>query len=144
MKPLLSLTLAAALIAGAAQAHHGFTGRYDRSTPIFLNGAVTQADFGYPHAVIGLNLSAGSAPQALVDEFGPGLVSMDSGMVTVELPPVRQFNALEARVAVGDTIQMVVLRNCEAPHQLRAQWINPADDQPVLRSSRWQEEVAAC
>lgn len=143
MKKAALLALIPALIAGTAMAHHGFTGRYDRSTPIYLTGEVTRADFGYPHAEITLRLTDGSAPQAALTEF-PGLVTMTEGEVTVELPPVRIFNALDGRVRVGEPVEMVVLRNCEAPHQLRAQWVDPADGEPVLRASRLQEEVDGC
>lgn len=143
MKKLTALLLAT-LIAGAAQTHHGFTGRYDSSKPIFLSGKVAKADFGYPHATIELNVSGGTAPQEVTKEFGSGLTAINKGKVKVELPPVREFNSLNKRVKVGDTIQMVVLRNCESPHQLRAQWINPADKRAVLRSGRWQTEVNGC
>ncbi len=55
-------TLALLLLAGAAAAHHGFTGRYDRSQPVWIEGTVIAANFGYPHAVLTLLPDQGARP----------------------------------------------------------------------------------
>ena len=39
---------------------------------------------------------------------------------------------------------MVVLRNCDPPHQLRAQFVAPAQGDPVLRVGKAQQEVTRC
>jgi hypothetical protein len=141
--PLFAATLTVAL---PALAHHGFTGRYDTTTPLYLQGEVTSAVWGFPHAVLEVTLAADAAiPAVLADTFGAGLVPLtDADTVTVEFPPVAEFNNLEDRIASGDSISMVVLRNCDPPNQLRAQWVAPAEGEPVLRSRVWQDEVAGC
>ena len=40
----------------AVLAHHGFGGRYDRAAPIYLEGFVETAHFGYPHAELTLRI----------------------------------------------------------------------------------------
>ena len=149
------LLIAAALaLARPALAHHGFTGRYDTTTPLYLQGEVTSAVWGYPHAVLEVTLAADAAiPAGLADTFGAGLAPLtdtdtdtdtDTETVTVEFPPVAEFNDLEDRIASGDSIAMVVLRNCDLPNQLRAQWVAPSQGEPVSRSRAWQDEVAGC
>lgn len=141
------LLIAAALaLALPALAHHGFTGRYDTTTPLYLQGEVTSAVWGYPHAVLEMTLAAdATVPAGLADTFGAGLAPLtDADTVTVEFPPVAEFNDLEDRIASGDSIAMVVLRNCDPPNQLRAQWVAPSQGEPVLRSRAWQDEVAGC
>lgn len=39
-----------------AAAHHGFTGVYDFCRPVFIEGTVTSARLGYPHAEFTLDL----------------------------------------------------------------------------------------
>jgi hypothetical protein len=138
----------AALSASQADAHHGFTGRYNRSAPIYIGGRVERANFGYPHAVLTLTAD-GTGPvsglPASAAEFSQGLRGWDGGnSVTVELPPVQLFFNLESRIRVGDRIRLIVLRNCEEPHQLRGQWVAPAAGEPVVRQGRMQTEVNAC
>lgn len=149
MRPTHSVLAFVLACAGtAALAHHGFSGRYDRSTPLWIEGVVTDASFGFPHSTLVLDTGAGALPVDLPEsavEFADGLAILpEAGEVAVEFPPVGRFNGLEDRVGVGDRIQLVVLRNCEPPHQLRVQWIAPATGEPVVREGRMQEEVAAC
>lgn len=141
----LWIATAAVVATTPAIAHHGFTGRYDVSSPIYINGIVEAATFGFPHAVIEITSSCASAPPALTAEFGTGLVAVSSEQrLTVEFPPVGIFNDLEGRIAGGDQIGMVVFRNCDPPHQLRAQWVAPVAGEPVLRNRRLQDEVEGC
>ncbi len=150
VRTAIAAALAASLAAGAALAHHGFGGEYDRSTPIYLEGVVEQAFFGYPHAEIVLTADASvdNAPGVVAEgEFGDGLTFWRAELgpsVEIEFPPVRRFFDLDGRIAPGDRIGVVVLRNCEPPHQLRGQWVAPAEGDPVVRSGRMQNEVSGC
>ncbi|MEM9764015.1 MAG: hypothetical protein AAF968_16160 [Pseudomonadota bacterium] len=134
-----------------ALAHHGFGGRYDRSAPIYLEGTVLEAYFGFPHAevLIEADPDAIVAPASIATgEFVTGLTFWQAALglqVEVEFPPVARFFALEERVDVGDRIGLVVLRNCEPPHQLRAQWVAPPTGPPVIREGTMQsEEPGGC
>ncbi len=140
----------AMLTTAAALAHHGFGGAYDRSAPIYLEGTVEQAYFGYPHAELVLRADPSASPADLPDnaaEFMPGLGVWQADLgeaPEVEFPPVRRFFDLADRIEVGDRIALIVLRNCEPPHQLRAQWVAPESGPPVVRSGRMQSEVESC
>ena len=155
MKTILKgLTVKAAVVlmllgAGAA-AHHGFTGRYDRSAPIYLEGVVVEAYFGYPHAELTLEVdpdAVGIALPAGAAEFADGLTYWRDPLgprPEIEFPPTRGFFDLDGRVRPGDRVAVVALRNCEPPHQLRGQWIAVPDGTAVLRSGRVQDEVDGC
>lgn len=145
----VALTIAG-LAASVALAHHGFGGQYDRSAPIYLEGVVAEAYFGFPHAevVIDADPEIATAPEEIMSgEFAAGLTFWREELgqrLEVEFPPVTDFFELGGRVSAGDRIGLVVLRNCEAPHQLRAQWITPNEGAPVLRTGRMQSETPGC
>jgi hypothetical protein len=154
------LTRRALLIGGSAAcglsaaipsaAHHGFGGRYDVSRPIWLQGVVHAASFRPPHPTIMLEADRDiRRPDALPDgaEFLNRLVTRDEDRgqrLEIEFPPVGLFFNLADRVRTGQTIAVVALRNCAAPHQLRGQWIRLADGSVVVRQGRMQSEVDAC
>jgi len=133
-----------------AVAHHGFGGEYERGAPVYLEGTVVHSYFGYPHAEIVLEadrrVQAATLP-ASAAEFEDGLTFWRAGLGArpeIEFPPVALFFDLDGRIAAGDRVAVIALRNCEAPHQLRGQWIAPADGAPVVRSGRVQTEVQTC
>ncbi|MEO0632074.1 MAG: hypothetical protein AAFY46_15325, partial [Planctomycetota bacterium] len=145
------LSALAALFGTLALAHHGFGGRYDRAAPIYLEGRVLEAYFGFPHAevVIDVDPKAMVAPEPVATgAFATGLTFWRAALgrqVKVEFPPVARFFALEGRVQLGDRMGLVVLRNCEPPHQLRAQWVAPSEGRPVIREGTMQtEERGGC
>lgn len=139
-----------ALTATTALAHHGFGGTYDRSAPVYLEGTVESAFFGYPHAELVLTVDTDVRSASLGDEareFADGLTfwRAEIGATSeIEFPPVALFFDLEPRIRPGDRIAVIVLRNCEPPHQLRAQWVAPASGDPVVRRGRMQTEVQGC
>jgi len=140
----------ACLTAGAALAHHGFGGAYDRSAPVYLEGVVEQAYFGCPHAEVVLRVDQGAPRAALpasASEFSDGRTYWRAALgerPEIEFPPVARFFALDGRIRAGDRIAVVALRNCESPHQLRGQWVAPADGAPVAREGRMQQETNGC
>jgi hypothetical protein len=148
---LLQIAALTAMVPAAVLAHHGFGGNYDRSAPIYLEGTVTDAYFGQPHPEVDLQVDT-AAPLPLqssadAEEFAQGLVGWSPELgdsLTVEFPPVGRFFDLDGRVAVGDRIAVIVLRNCEPPHQLRGQWIALSDGSEIVREGRMQTEIAGC
>ena len=152
---LFSLLLLALPI--AANAHHGFTGRYDLSAPIWIEGVVTQAYFGRPHATLTLRTASDMALPArrpdpanaketiVVERLGIRKDTIGREIV-IEFPPVSQFFELGSSVAVGSRVSVIAFRNCDAPHQLRGQWIltDKPGAQPVARAGRSSYQVERC
>jgi hypothetical protein len=142
MRSLISAALAlAATAAPAAPAHHGFTGRHDTDRPIWLTGVVTALSASPPHPSIALRVDAEAAapPGTRPVEFTGALAVRpeDRGQtVQIEFPPVAAFHALGQSVRVGDRVQIMALRNCRPPNQLRSQWIRLADGAVVQREGR--------
>jgi hypothetical protein len=145
----------AALLNPMAQAHHGFTGRYDVSQPLWIEGQVRDAYFGQPHPTLTIatpqTLAApANRPEltAISDVIASSkLVVRDDTLgqtITIEFPPTRAFFNLGSAVKVGDTVRVVAFRNCEAPHQLRGQWVLPETGPAIARSGRVQYQVEGC
>jgi hypothetical protein len=144
--------LAAALLLGpaSAKAHHGFGGRYDTSRPIWLAGRVVRASFSPPHPVLAVavaNEGVRALPNPLPAELSgtpAPRAELNGQTVEIEFPPVQTFYALGQRVAVGAEVEIIALRNCAAPHQLRSQWIRLADGAVILRDGRLAYMVNGC
>ncbi len=152
---LVALAAAAVLATSPTSAHHGFTGRYDVSQPLWLEGEVTRIYFGQPHPVVTLRTSPALAlPTAAPDLAGAGDVIAEGALavrpdtlgreLTVEFPPIQAFFALARSVMVGDRVAVIAFRNCDAPYQLRGQWIRLRTSTPVAISGRVQYQVEAC
>lgn len=147
---LFFVTLSILLLVQKSGAHHGFGGEYNRSTPIYLEGFVTSAYFGYPHAELTLAVNKQTQRAVLpesANEFLSGLTFWYDALgetPEVEFPPVRRFFSLEGKIEKGDAVKLIVLRNCEPPHQLRVQWVMMANGEQVKRSGRMQNEVEDC
>ncbi|WP_337271112.1 DUF6152 family protein [Oryzifoliimicrobium ureilyticus] len=133
-----------------AFAHHGFTGEYDVTRPVWLQGVVKTATFQYPHAIVELDVQAGEGRPERPADTGfltvtpvndPGYAGKT---VRLEFPPIARFNSLEGQLNAGDNVSVIVYRNCEAPNQLRVQWIRLGDSTEVARSGRVQTEVQGC
>jgi hypothetical protein len=152
---VLALTLA--LSSGLALAHHGFTGRYDLSQPVWIEGEVTKAYFGQPHATLSIRTPRDlDVPNPRPDTGAAArVIAIDRLMVReetrgreveVEFPPIQAFFSMGDRVAVGDRITLIAFRNCDAPHQLRAQWLQPGRPgaAPAMRTERLRYQVDRC
>jgi len=64
--------------------------------------------------------------------------------VRIEFPPVGSFFGLGRIVSVGDRVAVIAYRNCNAPNQLRGQWIIPKTGAPVAYAGQAQQEVEGC
>ncbi|MBX9910546.1 MAG: hypothetical protein K2Z25_17750 [Beijerinckiaceae bacterium] len=142
-------------MSGLSLAHHGFTGRYDLSQPIWLEGMVVASRPGQPHAEIGLSIEAElTLPNEPVDLAGASdtirakaLAIRDElrgRVVTIEFQPLSDFFRLGERIGRGQRVAAIAFRNCDAPHQLRAQWVRLAGETPVARSGRASYLVDRC
>ncbi|MHC1550725.1 DUF6152 family protein [Phyllobacterium sp. K27] len=138
-----------------ATAHHGFQGRYDLSKPIWLEGTVVRSYFGNPHSVLTVEIADTLTEPEPHPDLGPAASFLDQNAlsasvdlhgktVQVELPPTSQYSRLGGRIATGDRIAAVVIRNCEPPHQLNAQWLRLADGSVESRQAAMIYMVEAC
>ena len=150
LRVIWGIVVSVALTGTAALAHHGFSGAYNRAAPLYLEGTVERAYFGYPHAELMLQVDpAATSPQLpeSAAEFAEGLTFWQPELgatVEIEFPPVSRFFALGERMTVGDRVAVIVLRNCGQSGQLRGQWIAPPAGPPVVREGRMQTEVQGC
>lgn len=144
------LILASIAIGAPAAAHHGFTGRYDTDRPIWLVGTVTATSFSPPHPIVTVSVDARPAlprlERAPAELTGPVTIrAEDSGQTrTVEFPPVQTFFSLGERIKVGDRVEIVALKNCRPPHQLRSQWLRLADGTVTARDGRLAYMARGC
>ncbi|WP_420006266.1 hypothetical protein [Arenibacterium sp. LLYu02] len=142
------------ITATAVLAHHGFDGRYDLGTPVWIEGTVESAYFGPPHSELTIRLDDPLAVPESIDLGAAGtfigaysLVLPDAApgeIVEAELPPTSQYAALGGRLGVGDRIAAVALRNCSPPYQLNIQWLRLADDSVESRRAPMSYMVETC
>jgi hypothetical protein len=148
----MRLQIAAALLltASAAAAHHGFTGRYDTDRPLLLTGEVIATSTSPPHPTVTLRVDTEAAApprEPLPAEFtGPATFAHEHAGQTrqVEFPPVGTFFDLGKALKAGDRVQILALRNCNAPHQLRSQWIRNASGAVIQREGRLSYMQRGC
>jgi hypothetical protein len=146
---LLVLVTATAL-QHESHAHHGGGGRYDASRPIFLRGMVVAATFAAPHAVITIAVEAVEPPalsEAERADFRGDVITRaeDVGVIRqIEFAPIGVFFSLSGRVFPGDRVEVIVMRNCDKPHQLRSQWIRLADGELAMRTGGRHRTVDGC
>jgi hypothetical protein len=160
LKRPAAVLMAAAMVfsPSAASAHHGFTGRYDASAPLWIEGEVVSAHIGPPHIEVRLRTPARfSAPgRASLDGLAGALrptaapptlrVRADhmGATLLLEFPPIGAFTGLRGRLRVGDRVSAVVYRNCNAPHNLRVQWFKVGDGPALPGRRNVQTEVERC
>lgn len=143
------------LVAGNASAHHGFDGRYSLSAPVWVEGEVVDAYFGHPHSELTVRVSSEIVVPQPSPNLGPAASFLDPQALSVpgdiigqtvvlELPPTPQYVLLGNRIARGDRIAAVAVRNCEPPHQLNVQWLRMADGVVESRSRAMSYMVEEC
>lgn len=140
---------------GQAVAHHGFEGRYSLAAPVWIEGDVLEAYFGYPHSELIIAVpnditlpSSGTAP-GLAESFlnTAALVIPDDlpgQIVTLELPPTAQYASLSDRITPGEKIATIALRNCKPPHQFNVQWLRLSNGDIESRAATMSYMVAEC
>ncbi len=57
---------------------------------------------------------------------------------------MRAFYDLGGKVKPGDTVEIIAIRNCAAPHQLRSQWVRVLGREIVQREGRLSYMVRGC
>lgn len=127
-----------------ASAHHGGTGDYDASRPLYLSGTVTAAKYGFPHAVLDIQVPAGlTVPSDLTgldqlrgNEFWNGEPTAYGAGQSHELllPPdiTGTIGGMDNRPARGDTVRAIAYQRCagdEYAGELRVQQISFAGEQ---------------
>lgn len=151
----LTVAFCFALVAGSAWSHHGFSGSYDLSAPVWIEGEVLSAYFGQPHAELTIRTSTGLSVPSPLPDLGTAESFLNAqdltvrpdtqgATVRVELPPTQQYFGLGNRVAVGDVVAVVAVRNCVPPHQLNGQWLRLASGEVVARSGAMSYMVERC
>jgi len=125
------------------------------SQPLWIEGTVTEAYFGQPHPEVTIRTAATMAPPSRAPDLA-GVTNIIGGRslsirpetrgreVTIEFPPVSAFFRMGRSVSPGERVAVIAYRNCEAPHQLRGQWIQLAGEAPVARAGRVQYQVEGC
>ena len=110
--------LAGCLMAGAALAHHGWTG-YDASKTLNLTGVITQAEYTNPHGMIRVQVAGQNAKT----------------WVAVLAPPSRMSSRglTQEMLQVGATVTVVGYAHREKTEEMRAEQITIAGKTVELR-----------
>jgi hypothetical protein len=140
----LWLSIAAiAALALPVSAHHGNRGRFDVSKPYWVEGVITRVYFGQPHPLIAVRTQKSLAAPAkrpdigVADAIGTrtiGVLPDTRGReVEIEFSAIPLILELDGKIKPGDRIALIVFRNCDAPHQLRGQWLQLGSNAPIAR-----------
>ena len=110
--------LAGCLMAGAALAHHGWTG-YEASKTLNLTGVITQAEYTNPHGMIRVQVAGQNAKT----------------WVAVLAPPSRMSSRglTQEMLQVGATVTVVGYAHREKTEEMRAEQITIAGKTVELR-----------
>ncbi len=141
--------------AGGVSAHHGFSGRYDLSSPVWIEGQVVSGYFGQPHAELTIQVADALAVPAIRPDMGAAASFLNADRlvvrpetrglrIKVELPPTQQYFSLSGKIAVGDHVAVIAVRNCDTPHQLNVQWLRLPSGAIVARSGAMSYMVTSC
>ncbi|MBX9910547.1 MAG: hypothetical protein K2Z25_17755 [Beijerinckiaceae bacterium] len=151
--PPMSLALGLVLAgAGTSLAHHGFTGAYDASRPLYLEGVVERATLALPHVELIVDVAQPAPPpQALprletlgIPDIAARLRPIEAGRHRIQIAGTNFVAELQGRIKVGDRVALIALRNCRPPHEVRSRWIRLADGDVVARGGATQAEVQGC
>lgn len=146
---------------GPADAHHGFSGRYDRANPLYAEGVVTMSAYSLPHGLITIRPSPPTPPPpdlGTLDDRSYQLLggrdvvtrtkpieATGGGVLTLLLPPpmTTTVASLSTRPARDDTVGAIVFRECDTG-ELRVQLLRISAQERVLRTGVIQREVDGC
>jgi hypothetical protein len=158
---ILCVVIAPLGIAAPADAHHGFSGRYDRANPLYAEGVITMSAYSLPHGLITIRPSPPTPPPAdlgALDERshlalgGRDVITRTrpieatgGGVLTLLLPPpmTTTVASLRAPPARDDTVGAIVFRECDTG-ELRVQLLRISAQERVLRTGVIQREVDGC
>lgn len=151
-----AIVLFSAVSFGRVEAHHGFSGQYDASRPLYLQGTVRQVRWQSPHSTLIVELPKNLEVPPEFRQLSASRLGLNNQQrltvsanllgrrSRVEFPPVVSMVApLRDRLQVGDSIQLVVLRNCQPPNQLRVLLARLSDGTTVARA-RTANQVNGC
>jgi hypothetical protein len=110
----------------AASAHHGDTGEYDITRPLFIRGEVLQASYGFPHATLRVRVSADTRVPSDLSRYEPltqlseapsldDLRVPEAGDVDVLLHPsitAETADPSSGRPEVGQTMEGIFVPRC--------------------------------
>ena len=157
----ITVLLTAIAPAAPADAHHGFTGRYDRSKPLYIAGQITQATYTLPHGLITIEPAPPSAPPADLLQLNPRQYSDLGGrdvvtraqpiqatgggvLVLLLTPPMTsEVAARPAPPARGQSVGAIVYRECSTG-ELRVQLLRVSATDTLVRQGVLQREVEGC
>lgn len=148
IKVMTAIIFVSAICVTKVEGHHGFTGQYDVSSPLYLEGTVQEVRWQSPHSILVLELPKNlEVPPkfrqlAQINQLGSDIqkqLAVPRNLLgtqqRVEFPPVASMiNPLRDHLQNGDSVQLVVLRNCKPPNQLRVLLARLSDGTTVART----------
>jgi hypothetical protein len=116
-------------------AHHGHTGRYDRSRPVYINGTLAEVDWGYPHAQLTIDIPSGVRLPNDLSRFSEldrlddrdtvsRLTPAQAGRIEVILPPNIMGDIIPSpdRPERGDRLEAVAYQRCPQGSRYDGEW----------------------
>lgn len=128
-------TIASLLTATPVAAHHGDTGDYDRSAPVWVSGVLLEARVGAPHTVVQVENSGQAPPLTppasafeLASTLGPDVLSLlqaaPEGTVGLLFSPLSRY--ITADLPIGGRIEAIAVPRCDQggpwDGEYRVQW----------------------
>ncbi|GAB3414677.1 hypothetical protein [Flindersiella endophytica] len=125
--------------APAANAHHGGTGDYDAGRPLYLSGTVTATKYGFPHAVLDLQVPPNlDVPADLTgldqlrgrEFWNDAPIAFGAGQrheLLLSPDITGTLGGMDSRPARGDTIRAIAYQRCAGDDyagELRVQQIS--------------------
>ncbi|WP_163269550.1 hypothetical protein [Chelativorans alearense] len=149
---LLAGLLGLGTIVLPAAAHHGFTGAYDATSPLYVEGTVEAVTLAYPHVEMTVAVPADiTVPDVLpgLDVLGipdaqAKIAPIEADTYDLQMAGTEFVTDLADRIQVNDRVSLVALRNCLPPHEIRSRWIRVASGDVVTVAGETQAEVQGC
>lgn len=149
---VLATMLSTAILAAPATAHHGFRGAYDATRPLYIEGVVRRMTIAYPHVEMTIEVQeTATVPAELPDIGNLGIADImqtisvvEPGRYDLQIAGTEFVVNLQGRVAEGERVALVALRNCLPPNEYRSRWIRIANGEVVSNSGATQAEVQGC
>lgn len=162
LRVLATCAIAAFLVPIApADAHHGFSGRYDRANPLYIEGEITQATYNQPHGLITIEPATPKMPPDDLLQLSPAAYSLLGGrevvtrarpieavgtgvLVLLLTPPMTTEVARRpAPPARGESVGAIVFKECSTG-ELRVQALRLSATVTLVRQGVLQREVDGC